>query len=405
MRRIITLLGLASVLCLLSVVALVAWPLPARTTPSLSPAVYSSEGVLLRAYLNEQDKWRFPVALAELPPFFAPGLLCLEDRRFFSHPGVDPLAMLRAAAQNLRAGKVVSGGSTITMQVARLLEPRRRTLRSKLVEVWRAVQLEWQLSKAEILTLYLTYAPYSSNVEGISAASYLYFGHGPASLTPAEAAFLYLLPQAPGRWEAYTPAQWQAARQRVLDRLAGCGVLTPQEVEPAQHAALPTARRYFPLLAAHFADYVRQHYGEPRQLTTSIAIDVQRLLERLAQRLQEPLAARGIITSPSSWWKMPHGLYVACLAILIILALPMGKVSRRLPCRARRARRSSPSSTPWPWTRALSCPRRCYSMCPRVLPPIRRRIFRVPMPGWLPPRPPWPSPSMCPLCICCTTWA
>ena len=202
--------------------------------------------------------------------------------------------MLRAAAQNLRAGKVVSGGSTITMQVVRLLEPRRRTLRSKLVEVWRAVQLEWQRSKAEILMLYLTYAPYGSNVEGISAASYLYFGHGPASLTPAEAAFLYLLPQAPGRWEAYTPAQWQAARQRVLDRLAGCGVLTPQEVEPAQHAALPTARRSFPLLAAHFADYVRQRYGEPRQLTTSIAIDVQRLLERLAQRLQEPLAARGI---------------------------------------------------------------------------------------------------------------
>ena len=153
MRRITTLLGLAGLLCLLSVVALVAWPLPARITPSLSPVVYSSEGVLLRAYLNEQDKWRFPVTLAELPPFFAHGLLCLEDRRFFSHPGVDPLAMLRAAAQNLRAGKVVSGGSTITMQVVRLLEPRRRTLRAKLVEVWRAVQLEWQRSKAEILTV------------------------------------------------------------------------------------------------------------------------------------------------------------------------------------------------------------------------------------------------------------
>jgi penicillin-binding protein 1C len=133
--------------------------------------------------------------------------------------------------------------------------------------MWRAGQLEWQLSKAEILTLYLTYAPYGSNVEGISAASYLYFGHGPASLTPAEAAFLYLLPQAPGRWEAYAPAQWQAARQRVLERLAGCGVLTAQEVAQAQRC-LPTARRY--PRWRRFADYMRQR-RRPRQLTTSIA--------------------------------------------------------------------------------------------------------------------------------------
>jgi penicillin-binding protein 1C len=294
MRRRTILLGLASLLCLTSIVALAAWPLPARLTLSLSPVVYSAEGVLLRAYLNAEDKWRLPVTLAELPGFFAAGLLCLEDRRFFSHPGVDPLAILRATAQNLRAGKVVSGASTITMQVVRLLEPRPRTLRTKLAEVWRALQLEWHLSKADILSLYLTYAPYGSNVEGISAASYLYFGHGPASLTPAEAAFLYLLPQAPGRWESYTPGQWHAARQRVLARLAGCGVFSPQEVDPARDAALPTERRQLPRLAAHFTDYVRQRHAEPQQLTTTIAIDVQRLLERLAQRLQPSLAARDV---------------------------------------------------------------------------------------------------------------
>ena len=276
------------------VVALAVLPLPDRITPSLSPGVYSAEGVLLRAYLNQEDKWRFPVTLTALPPLFVKGLLCLEDRRFFSHPGIDPFAMVRAAVQNLRAGKVVSGGSTITMQVVRLLEPRPRTLRSKLVEAWRALQLEWHLSKADILRLYLTYAPYGSNVEGVSAASYLYFGHGAASLTAAEAAFLYLLPQAPWRWETYTPAEWDAARQRVVRRLAGCGLLTPSEVEQAQHAALPTARRHFPLLAAHFADYVRQRYADRVQLTTTIAIDVQRMLEQLVQRIQKPLMARGI---------------------------------------------------------------------------------------------------------------
>ena len=293
-RRVITLLILVGILCLTTVVALSVLPLPDRITPSLSPVVYSAEGVLLRAYLNQEDKWRLPVTLTELPPWFVKGFLCLEDRRFFVHPGADPLAMARAAAQNLRAGKVVSGGSTITMQVVRLLAPRPRTLRSKLVEAWRALQLEWHLSKADILRLYLTYAPYGSNVEGVSAASYLYFGHGAASLTPAEAAFLYLLPQAPWRWEAYAAAEWYEARQRVVRRLAGCGLLTPLEVEQAQHAALPTARRHFPRLAAHFADYVRQRYAGRAQLTTTIAIDVQRMLEQLGQRIEKPLVARGI---------------------------------------------------------------------------------------------------------------
>ena len=122
-RLVITLLALAGMSGLTIVVALSVLPLPDRITPSLSPVVYSAEGVLLRAYLNQEDKWRFPVTLTELPPWFVTGLLCLEDRRFFSHPGVDPFAMVRAVAQNLRAGKVVSGGSTLTMQVVRLLEP------------------------------------------------------------------------------------------------------------------------------------------------------------------------------------------------------------------------------------------------------------------------------------------
>jgi penicillin-binding protein 1C len=293
-RLVITLLALTGLSGLTTVVALSVLPLPDRVTPSLSPLIYSAEGVLLRAYLNQEDKWRFPVTLTELPPLFVKGLLCVEDRRFLLHPGIDPFAMVRAAAQNLRAGKIVSGGSTITMQVVRLLAPRPRTLRSKLVEAWRAVQLEWHLSKADILRLYLTYAPYGSNVEGVSAASYLYFGHSAASLTPAEAAFLYLLPQAPWRWDTYTPAAWHAARQRVVRRLAGCNLLTPSEVEQARHAALPTVRRHFPLLAAHFADYVRQRHADRAQLTTTIAIDVQRVLERLVQRIEQPLAARGI---------------------------------------------------------------------------------------------------------------
>jgi penicillin-binding protein 1C len=275
-------------------VGLSAMPLPARLSPALSPVVYSAEGVLLRTYLSQEDMWRFPVALEELPPFFIKGLLCLEDKRFFGHPGIDPLALVRALMQNVRAGRVVSGGSTITMQVARLLEPRRRTLRAKLIEAWRALQLEWHLSKTYILTLYLTYAPYGGNVEGITAAAYFYFGRGPASLTPAEAALLYMLPQAPGRWEKYTSHQWQEARQRVLQRLAGCGLLTPADVQQAHVAPLPAARQPFPLYAAHLADYLRQRYPQQGRLQTTIAIDVQRLLEQLVRRQQQTFRTKGV---------------------------------------------------------------------------------------------------------------
>jgi penicillin-binding protein 1C len=280
--------------CLVAGTALYAIPLPARTTPVLSPVVYSAEGLLLRAYLNREQTWRFPVALNTLPGFFVKGLLCLEDKRFFSHPGVDPLAVARALVQNLRAGKVVSGGSTLSMQVVRLLEPRRRTLLSKFIEALRAVQLDWRLSKAQILTLYLTYAPYGGNVEGLSAASHLYFGHAPATLTHAEAAFLYLLPQAPARWQTYTPRMWHQARRRVLQRLADCQLLTPEEVGKAQHQPLPTARQHFPLHAAHFADYLQRLYPEHAVLKTTIAIDVQRFLEQLVRQRQAPLAASGI---------------------------------------------------------------------------------------------------------------
>ncbi len=282
------------VACLGGGIGLSRIPLPARLSPTLSPMVYSTEGVLLRAYLNQEDKWRFPVELDALPPFFLDALLCLEDRRFFSHPGIDPLALLRAARQNLRAGKIVSGGSTITMQVARLLEPRPRTIRTKIIEAWRAIQLEWRLRKEDILTLYLTYAPYGGNVEGIAAASYLYFGHAPNSLTPAEVAFLSLLPQAPSRWQTYTPRRWRAARQRVLERLERCGVLQPEEWRQAQKAPLPTGRQRFPLHAAHVADYLRQRHPERQRLQTTIAIDIQRLLERLGRRLRGTLAAHGI---------------------------------------------------------------------------------------------------------------
>ena len=145
-----------------------------------------------------EGRWRLPATVNEVDPRFVEMLQTYEDRRFQKHWGVDPLAMMRAAVQFIGNGRVISGGSTLTMQVARLLEPRdQRTLGAKLRQIVRAIEIERSLSKDEVLSLYLTLAPYGGNLEGIRAASLAYFGKEPKKLSLAEAALLVALPQSP----------------------------------------------------------------------------------------------------------------------------------------------------------------------------------------------------------------
>ena len=168
-----------------------------------------------------------PVDLASLPPFVAQAFVAIEDRRFWFHPGVDPIALMRASAAYLRTGRITQGGSTITMQLARLLEPRPRTIPSKLIEIVRALQIERRWSKREILAAYLTMAPYGGNLEGVRAASRAYFQRDPQWLDDAEMALLIALPQAP---EARRPDRHpQAARRRPWRR-------------PAWYRRIPCAR-------------------------------------------------------------------------------------------------------------------------------------------------------------------
>ena len=169
-----------------------------------------------------------------MDPRFLRMLTAYEDRRFAWHPGVDPLALARAVSQWAALGTVVSGASTLTMQAARLLEPRPRTFRAKLLQMLRALQLEAHLSKEAILQLYLTLAPYGSNLEGIRAASLAWLGKEPARLTDAEAALLVVLPQAPARLQPDRhPKRARAARDKVLQRAAVRGVLTHREARRA----------------------------------------------------------------------------------------------------------------------------------------------------------------------------
>ena len=173
-------------------------PLDLSAAADRSTVVLDREGKLLRPFLTSDGRWKLPVTSEDVDPRYLAMLKAFEDKRFDDHPGIDPLGMLRAAGQMLTNGRVVSGGSTLTMQVARLLEPREeRTLAAKLRQAARAVELERRFDKAGILDLYLTLAPFGGNLEGVRAASFAYFGKEPKRLSTAEAALLVALPQSP----------------------------------------------------------------------------------------------------------------------------------------------------------------------------------------------------------------
>ncbi len=257
-----------------------------------SVEVLARDGRLLRAYTVVDGRWRLAVTPDMVDPRFVALLLAFEDRRFADHAGVDPLALARAAWQSLRGGRVVSGGSTLTMQVARLLEDSGTgRLAGKLRQIRVALALERRLTKAEILTLYLHRAPYGGNIEGLRAASFAWLGKEPLRLTPAEAALLVALPQAP---EARRPdrdaAAARAGRDRVLARAVDADVLTAEAAAAARREAVPAARRAFPALAPHLADRLRAAEPDAPLHRTTIDAALQARLERLAA---DTVAGRG----------------------------------------------------------------------------------------------------------------
>ena len=268
-------------------------PPPDPAKVAVSTVVLDREGKLLRPFTIADGRWRLPVTRAEVDPRFLDMLVAYEDKGFAGHGGVDYGALLRAAGQFVLAGgHNVSGGSTLTMQVARLLEGEpTRDAAAKLRQIVHARQLEASLTKDEILTLYLTLAPYGGNIEGVRAASLAYFGKEPTRLTLAEAALLVALPQSPeARRPDRDPEAARAARDRVLDRVAAAGVITPEAAAAAKTEKVPTARRLFPMLAAHLGAQAVAAHPETPVLTLTIDRDLQAALEQLAR---ERVAAMG----------------------------------------------------------------------------------------------------------------
>ncbi|WGW04714.1 penicillin-binding protein 1C [Tropicibacter oceani] len=221
-----------------------------------SPEVRDRNGHLLRAYHIEDGLWRMALSADQVDPLFYKMLVAYEDKRFYQHKGVDPQATLRAAWQAVRHGRIVSGASTLTMQVARLLEDGTTgQWQGKLRQVRLALALERRLSKAQILDLYLQLAPYGGNVEGLRAASLVWLGKEPGRLTPAEAALLVALPQAPeSRRPDRNAAAARMARDRVLDRMAQARVIGTEDARAGQTDPAPLGRHAMPQIAPHMAD-------------------------------------------------------------------------------------------------------------------------------------------------------
>jgi penicillin-binding protein 1C len=267
------------------------WPPPTGEGLEYSVQVLAEDGRLLRPYTTSDGYWRFPVSLEDIDPRFIERLIAVEDRRFYRHHGVDPLALARALLQALRERRVVSGGSTLTMQTVRLLEPRSRRLSSKAVEMLRAWQLERRLGKDEILELYLTLAPYGGNLQGVASASRFWFGREPRFLTLEETALLVVLPQAPeARRPDRHPERAAAARDRMLGRWAAAGVIDPAALRAALQAPVPDSRYPAPVHAAHLADRLRASADEQGRVFTAIDADLQQRLERLLAREQARFA-------------------------------------------------------------------------------------------------------------------
>ena len=275
------------------------YPPPIPQQPDYSTLVVDHQGRHLRRYTTADGYWRLPVDSQQLDSDYLKLLLAYEDKRFYQHSGVDLLALLRASGQFISQGRVVSGGSTLTMQLVRLLEPRSRTLGSKLLEILRAWQIEARLDKNTILKHYLELAPFGGNLQGVRAASLFYFGKEPRFLTMDEAALLVALPQSPeSRRPDRFPTRARLARNHVIMRLAG-HVIQPGDVQSLLAKPVPHKRQSSPMLAPHLADRLRKQHKNSL-LTTSIDADLQSRSQKLLAHFQE---------------KQPKGVTLAALIV------------------------------------------------------------------------------------------
>ena len=265
--------------------------LPAPDTGST--VVLARDGTPLRAFADSDGVWRYPTTAKQVSPLYLQALLTYEDRWFYRHPGINPYALARGFAGGLRHGHIVSGGSTLTMQVARIIGPIPHTFRGKLVQIFRALQLEAQLSKPQILDLYLNHAPFGGPIEGVEAASWAYLGKPASQLSRAEAALLTVLPQSPSRLRPDRhPDAARAARDKVLKRMRDLGVWNAAQVRDAAIEPVVARSLRAPLSAALLAERLHQQQPQARRIVSTIDADLQRAAEERVIAYLSRLPAR-----------------------------------------------------------------------------------------------------------------
>lgn len=280
---------------LLLALVILSWtvPLPTRLTVAGSTVLLYQDGSPAHVFLSSDQKWRIPTDLDEVDPDYLRALFALEDARFPLHPGVDPMAVGRAALSNLSAGHVVSGASTLSMQLVRMLEPRPRIFRSKAIEALRALQLEVRLEKRTILEEYLSYLPYGRNVEGLEAAALWYFGHPAKDLSPVEIATLLAVPQDPNH-RFPTPAHrqhLQEARDEILKKLIAAGIFPPDPIPPPP---VPEQIQPIPRAMPHAAIWMRDQLPGVIRLHSTLDGGIQRRVEQALDQVQSLREQEGI---------------------------------------------------------------------------------------------------------------
>jgi penicillin-binding protein 1C len=256
------------------------FPLQLPATDTGSTVVLARDGTPLRAFADSDGVWRYPISAQNVSPLYLQALLTYEDRWFYRHPGVNPYALLRGVATAMRHGHIVSGGSTLTMQVARIIEPIPHTFGGKIVQIFRALQLEAHLSKAQILDLYLDHAPFGGPIQGVEAASWAYLGKPASKLSHAEAAMLAVLPQSPSllRPDRHPDAA-RRARDKVLRRMRDDGLWSDAQIRDAEIEPVVARSLRAPLEAALLAERLHQQQPQARRIVTTIDADLQRAVE------------------------------------------------------------------------------------------------------------------------------
>lgn len=267
------------------------WPLPLKDVQMVR-LVVARDGSPLWRFADADGIWRYPVELNDVSPHYIEALLAYEDRQFYQHKGVNYLSLSRAAFQNIFNRRIVSGGSTLSMQVARLIEPHNKTILGKLRQIFRTYQLEWYLTKDEILTLYLNRAPFGGTLQGIAAASWVYLGKPPSELSYSEAALMVVLPQAPSRLRPDRhPKRAEVARNKVLSRMAEFGIWDAQLVTDAIEEPIYIAKQHIPQSAPLLA---RRLVNTNSQIVikTTIDLPLQQTLEEMAMDWKSQLPPR-----------------------------------------------------------------------------------------------------------------